>query len=160
MDSPIWVDAFLDLSFDTVASNSWSNFLAEPVSWPSPSTQATWYVQHYNVCCKVRSSWWQHLLSFQFNFGKFHFGTEPGVCSCRRDILRGVRPRLQCRGHAQTLDFYQRYQSALPWMIVWVGLLNANIPGQSAHFMLLFRLHMFPKDVPQTWKLYTVLGLA
>ena len=48
-DSPIWVDSFRDLSFATVASNSWSNFLADPVSWPSPSTQATWFDRHYDV---------------------------------------------------------------------------------------------------------------
>ena len=80
-------------------------------------------------------------------------GTEPGVHNYRRGILRGVQPQPQCQGHAQTLGFFQRYQSASRRkMIIIVWYRNANAPGKSAHFMLLFRLHMFPEDMTETWK--------
>ena len=39
-------EELLAFNLATVASSSWSNFLADPVSWPSPSTQATYIDTH------------------------------------------------------------------------------------------------------------------
>ena len=50
-----------------------------------------------------------------------------------------------------------------PWefgfRITYVWHWDSDSPGQPAHFMLLFRLHMFPEDMAKTWKAWAFKNL-
>ena len=127
------LEVFLDCNLATVASSSWSNFLADPVSWPSPSTQATWL-----YCC--------------FFVEKFKEMQNLEFIVVREVSWEVPNPSPNIKNTRKFLIFSNTINQ--PWVLkLIIYFRGVNAPGKPAHFVLLFRLHMFPEDVTEAWKI-------